>query len=228
MLPYLGKNIAFIPVRGGSKSIPLKNIKKINGEPLVYWVLNATAMCPEIDHVVVSTDCANIKNVINSYNFNNVTIIDRSFEVSTDQASTEAVMLEFTKKYDFDNIVLTQATSPLLSKNDISKGLILFESTNVDSVISVVRQKRFIWEDYGDGAVPINYNIYKRPRRQDFDGYLIENGAYYITSRKELIKTGNRISGCIGTVEMAEETYYEIDEPSDWIIAESLMKSLNK
>jgi CMP-N-acetylneuraminic acid synthetase len=227
LLPYLGENVAFIPVRGGSKSIPFKNIKVINGKPLVAWVLEAANSCQDIDHIVVSTDSEKIRKVIKAFNFEKVQIIDRSVEVSTDEASTEAVIMEFANYYNFENIVLIQATSPLLNHNDISKGIDLIKKDYVDSVLSVVRQKRFIWKDDGNGAFPINYDIYNRPRRQEFEGFLVENGAFYITTRYNLIKSGNRLSGHIETVEMKEETYYEIDEPNDWTIVEKLMEISN-
>jgi N-acylneuraminate cytidylyltransferase len=220
----LGKTVAFIPVRGGSKSIPLKNIKKINGRPLIYWVLDATTECEGIDKVVVATDSNKISEVVEGYNSEKVKIIDRSKEVSTDTASTESVMLEFANKYDFENIILVQATSPLLDKKDLNKGLGKYREKDTDSILSVVRQKRFIWEDYGDKSEPVNYNYNERPRRQEFDGFLVENGAFYITSKEKLIKYQSRISGNIKMVEMDEETYFEIDEPNDWVIVEELLK----
>ena len=97
-----------------------------------------------------------------------------------------------------------------------------------DSIISLVEQKRFFWKKNNDGSVDsINYNYQNRPRRQEFEGNLVENGAFYITSRESLLKTKNRISGKIGCVIMPEETYFEIDEPSDWIIVENLLQERN-
>jgi len=112
-------NVAFIPVRGGSKSIPLKNIKEINGKPLVYWTIKAACECKFIDKVYVATDSVEIKEVINRFQnqdgkFDKVCVIGRSAESATDTASTEFAMLEFAEHYEFDNIVLIQATSPLL------------------------------------------------------------------------------------------------------------------
>lgn len=222
-------NVAFIPVRGGSKSIPLKNIKKINGKPLVYWTIAAAAKSENIDKIYVATDSAVIKETVESFGFSKVVVINRSAETAYDTASTESAMLEFANNYDFDNITLIQATSPLLTTEDIDGGFALFNEKNTDSVLSVVRQKRFIWkeadEDEGGESIPQNYNPLSRPRRQEFDGYLVENGAYYITTRKRLLETQCRISGRIKTYEMAEETYFEIDEPSDWIIVEHLLES---
>lgn len=222
---YLGDTVAFIPVRGGSKSIKLKNIKKINGRPLIYWVLDAATQCGQIDKVVVSTDSEDIREVVNEYDSTNVIVIDRSVEVSTDFASTESVMLEFAENYDFKTIILIQATSPLLDQKDLEKGLIEFEKA--DSVLSVVNQKRFVWQNQEDSH-PINYDYLNRPRRQDFDGFLVENGAFYITSKDLLLESKCRISGKINTVQMDEETYFEIDEPSDWIIVEKLLQNKYK
>lgn len=214
-------NVAFIPVRGGSKSIPLKNIKLFAGKPLVYWTIKAAVDCKEIDRIYVSTDNTQISKTVQEFRFSKVEIIGRSAESATDTASTESAMLEFAAAYDFDNIVLIQATSPLLRSEDLSKGLEALESA--DSVLSVVRQKRFLWKQ-GQNASPLNYDYMKRPRRQEFEGFLVENGAFYITSRKALLNSQCRLSGNIQTVEMLEETYFEIDERTDWIIAESMMK----
>ena len=91
--------------------------------------------------------------------------------------------------------------------------------------MSVVPQKRFHWRNDAQGyAHPTNYDVFHRPRRQEFDGYLVENGAFYITSKADLIKSQNRVSGNIKAVEMSEDTFFEIDEPSDWVIIEALMK----
>ena len=218
----IGDIVAFIPLRGESKSIPNKNIKYINGRPLVYWVLDAAVNCDEIDIVVVSIDSVEIKNIVSNYNSDKILIIERSESVSTDTASTESVMLEFASNFDFKDIILIQATSPLLKTENIYEGLVKYQQ--YDSVLSVVTQKRFIWESHDKTSIPINYNPVFRPRRQDFKGYLVENGAFYITSKKRLLETSCRVSGEICTVEMPDESYFEIDEPSDWIIVESLLR----
>lgn len=225
-------NVAFIPVRGGSKSIPLKNIKPINGKPLVYWTIKSACGCKHIDRVYVATDSDKIKEAVEKMKnssekelFSKAEVIGRSAESASDTASTEFAMLEFASQYDFDNIVLVQATSPLLTSLDLDNGFKAFSEKNTNSVLSVVKQKRFHWANNKEGfAHPTNYDVFKRPRRQEFDGYLVENGAFYITSKKDLIKTRNRVSGNIKAIEMNEDSFFEIDEPSDWVIIEALMK----
>lgn len=225
-------NVAFIPVRGGSKSIPLKNIKPICGKPLVYWTIKAACGCEYIDKVFIATDSDKIKETVEGFKsgveadlFTKAVVIDRSAESASDTASTEFAMLEFANRYEFDNIVLIQATSPLLVSADLNRGFEAFESDGTDSVLSVVRQKRFHWQNDDNGfAYPTNYDVYNRPRRQEFGGYLVENGAFYISSKEDLLKSKNRVSGSIKAVEMNEDTFFEIDEPSDWVIIEALMK----
>ncbi|MFG6382763.1 MAG: acylneuraminate cytidylyltransferase [Lachnospiraceae bacterium] len=218
-------NVAFIPVRGGSKSIPLKNIKPICGKPLVYWVVKAACGCKHIDKVYIATDSDKIKEAVENFGFEKAEVIGRSAESASDTASTESAMLEFAENYNFDNIVLIQATSPLLSSADLEKGFEIFAEEDTDGVISVVSNKRFHWDYKEDGTVqPMNYDMFARPRRQEFDGCFTENGAFYITSKTRLLESKNRLSGRIKASEMCEDSFFEIDEPSDWVIIEALMK----
>lgn len=88
-------------------------------------------------------------------------------------------------------------------------------------MLSAVRTKRFFWTD---DFRAINYDPYKRPRRQDFRGTLMENGAFYLTRRSTLLETNCRLGGRIAVHEMAEETAVEIDEPGDWDVVANLLK----
>lgn len=216
-------NIAFIPVRCGSKSISFKNIKEFCGKPLVYWNLEALEKSSNIDKIFVATDCEKIKNVVNSFNFSKVDIYDRDKENASNTASTESVMLEFINKQDFrdeDLFFLVQATSPLTQTKDFDKALETLKNGNADSLLTCIRTKRFFWDK---NANPINYDFINRPRRQDFDGLFMENGAFYINSIENIKKDKNRLSGKIAIYEMEEFTAVEIDEEDDWLIAEKMM-----
>ncbi|SEN65776.1 N-acylneuraminate cytidylyltransferase [Paenibacillus sp. OV219] len=214
--------VAFIPVRGGSKSIPLKNIKPFCGKPLVYWTVAAAAECEEIDCVYVATDDNQIREAVESFGLSKVVVIGRSAESAHDTASTEIALLEFAENTNADRIILVQATSPLLESKDLQGALHKLAQSQADSLVSVVRQKRFIWSEESGHAAPINYDPNQRPRRQDWDGYFVENGAFYITGRENLLASQCRISGDITVYEMPEVSYFELDEPSDWIICEQL------
>lgn len=216
-------NIAFIPVRGGSKSIPLKNIKAFCGKPLVYWTILSLQNSINIDRIFVATDCDKIKEIVNNFNFTKVEVYDRDPINAEDISSTESVMLEFIYKNNFredDLFFLVQATSPLTQTEDFDEALKLFKKNKADSLLTCVRTKRFFWD--GD-ANPINYDFKNRPRRQDFYGLFMENGAFYINSIGNIKRYKNRLSGKVSIYEMKEFTAIEIDEEDDWIIAEKMM-----
>lgn len=215
---------AFIPVRCGSKSIPLKNIKPFYGKPLVYWILKAANDAQKVDRVIVATDCKEIEQTVRNFQFPKVEIYHRKPENAQDTSSTEDVMLEYIHHAGLpedETFILLQATSPLTSSKDIEKAIEVFQQPSFDSVLSAVRFKRFIWTDDG---VPINYDPAKRPRRQEFKGNLVENGAIYINSVGQIKRHKNRLSGKIGIFEMPAYTFIELDEPEDWEAAENLMK----
>ena len=220
-------NIALIPLRGGSKGIPGKNLKELNGKPLCSYAINAALNSKKIDEVWVSSDDKTIIDFIRS-EFPKVKIRIRPAEFATDTASTESVILDLISSQNFskkDQIILIQATSPLIVFNDLNLALEQLESSPLNSLVSGVEFKRFLWNKDG---IPINYNVYDRPRRQDFDGIFLENGAFYISTIETILKTKNRVEIPAELYFMREESAYEIDEESDWIIVESLLTKMKK
>lgn len=218
------KTIAFIPVRGGSKSIPLKNIKFFCGKPLVCWNIEALESCDLIDEIIVATDSNQIEDTVLKYNYRKTKIYRRNPENACDTASTESVMLEYIHYANLrhDEIfILVQATSPLTETKDFTEALSIYKQGEYDSMLTCVRNYRFFWNENGTSK---NYDYKNRPRRQNFKGELMENGAFYINTVKNILITGNRLSGKIGIYEMPEYTATEIDEPDDWVILENLMR----
>lgn len=224
-------NIAFIPVRGGSKSIPLKNIKLINQKPLVYWALKSANEASCVDKIVVATDSEKIKNTVLEFKFEKVEVYDRDAENAQDTSSTESVMVEYIKKSNLqheDKFILIQATSPMLKPEHIDGMYKKLLETGADSIFSCVREKQFHWIETAEGVKPINYDPKNRPRRQDFNGLIVENGACYINSVGNILKDNCRLSGKIEFYELPPEAVYEIDEKHDWVIAENLLKNFYK
>lgn len=217
-------NVAFIPVRGGSKSIPLKNIKEIYGKPLVYWTSKAANESKCIEKLIIATDSDEIKQTVYSFGFNKLEVYDRNPQNAKDTSSTESVMLEYINQSDLkddDNFFLIQATSPLLTSKHIDEMYKKFVEEKADSAFTCTISKRFFWTQDGE---PVNYDYKNRPRRQDFEGYLLENGACYINSVGNIKCDKNRISGKKCMYVMPEYTSYEIDEPDDFLIIEKLME----
>ena len=217
-------NIAFIPARCGSKAIRFKNIKEFCGKPLIYWNLLALENSKNVDEVYVATDCVEISEVVESFCFSKVKIYMRDRDNAQDESSTEAVMLEFLNKHKFkdeDLFMLVQATSPITQSEDFDGGIEELIRSKKDSLLSVVEEKRFFWDKDGKS---LNYDYKNRPRRQDFDGYMLENGAFYINRVLSVLRDKNRLSGDIGFFQMQDYNSIEIDEKADWVIAEEYMR----
>jgi N-acylneuraminate cytidylyltransferase len=212
--------LGLIPLRGGSKSIPRKNIKDMAGKPLAYWACKAAVEAQCIERVYASTDDAEIKRIVSSFDLG-VRVIDRPHEFAHDNSSTESVMLHFAEVVpDWDILVTLQATSPLMAGRDLDAALAQFERDGDESMLSGVRMKRFFWTPEGES---LNYDYRRRPRRQDFAGSIFENGAFYLTKRDILLREKNRLGGKIGVYEMPADALLELDEPEDWNVVERML-----
>jgi YrbI family 3-deoxy-D-manno-octulosonate 8-phosphate phosphatase len=217
------KKIGIIPVRKGSKGIPGKNKKKMVGRPLFSWVLTE-AIFSDLDFVYIFTDDIEIINYVeDEYHWTTkVKTLLRNDENANDTASTESAMLEFNEKinHDYDILCLLQATSPLTMAVNINTGLERITKGSFKSAVSVVKTHKFTWNTNG---IPQNYDLLNRPRRQDFDGLLMENGAVYCTTKAAFLQSKNRVSSTIGLIEMPDDTLLEIDSLSDWNVIENLL-----
>lgn len=218
---FQGKKIvALVPLRGGSKSIPYKNVKEMAGKPLCYWVLKAATGSKYIDEVWVSTEDKKIKEVVLSLGLG-VKAVDRPAELAKDESSTESVMLHFAEQVDFDILNLIQATSPSTTSDDLDKAIEQFFAEGDDSLLTGVLYKKFFWTPRGE---PLNYDYRKRPRRQEFPGVVHENGAFYLTKKEILLQNKNRLGGKIGIFLLPEDKAVDIDEPVDFAVAEEKLE----
>ena len=175
--------ILIIPVRGGSKGIPRKNLKTVNGISLVERSLRV-ALKSKVDQIIVSTDDKEISDVASKYG---ATLHERSSENSGDDASTESVILEVVEKYQInwpsDSAVgFIQATSPFVSTETINECFDLAEQGY--SSFSAKSFHGFIWEKL-DKWVPVQHPPEFRPRRQDLNEKVVETGAVYCFPLKQ-------------------------------------------
>ncbi len=211
------KIVSLILARGGSKEIPNKNIIDINGFPLIYYTIKSS-----VDSIVnetwVSTDSKIIKNISLSYK---VKVIDRPEEIAQDNSQSEESLLHFSKYVDFDYLVFIQPTSPLLDSKDINKALSMVDK--YDSIFSVYKEH---WVPrWSKTAKPIDWNINKRPMRQQKELRFVENGAFYITSKENLLKSRMRYSGRIGLYEMPFSRSLQIDTEDDLELVRKIISS---
>ncbi|XP_056595971.1 N-acylneuraminate cytidylyltransferase B isoform X2 [Triplophysa dalaica] len=212
---------ALILARGGSKGIPLKNIKVLAGVPLIGWVIRAALESDVIDSVWVSTDHDEIERVARIWGAN---VQRRSPEVSKDCSSSLETIQEFIhQRPEVDIVCHIQATSPCLQPYHIREALQMITQQGYDFVVSVVRRHQFRWQEVnqkgGEFTRPLNIDVAHRPRRQDWPGELYENGSFYFT-KKEIWKDGLTQLGNVGYYEMLPEHSVDIDVDIDWMVAE--------
>ena len=214
------KWVALMPLRGGSKSIPDKNVKNIAGRPLFSWSLDAAVRAVCFDELYVASDSARIREIVALRFPTGVQVIDRSPESASDTASTESIMLEFQRRVSFDVLCLIQATSPLTRAEDFTAAKKQFVAESLDSLLTAVKSKRFLWNA---SAKALNYAPAARPRRQDFEGSFVENGAFYFTTADVLKRKKCRLGGRIGIHPMPADTVHELDDDRDWHVIEQLL-----
>lgn len=213
--------VAYMALRGGSRSIPGKNIRLLAGRPLFAWALGAALDSDCFDEVWVGTDAEPICSAVEQCFPGRVRLFRRGPATCTDEASTESALLEFAAATGFDVLCTIQATSPLTRPDDFRAACHRFREQNADSLLTATRVQRFYWTH--DGRA-LNYDPRNRPRRQDFRGSLMENGAFYLTRRTVLEADQCRLGGRIAIHEMSTESTVEIDEPADWPIVERLLR----
>ncbi|XP_055764991.1 N-acylneuraminate cytidylyltransferase-like isoform X2 [Salvelinus fontinalis] len=211
---------ALILARGGSKGIPRKNIKVLAGVPLIGWVLRAAVDSKQFDSVWVSTDHDDIEKVAKAWG---AQVHRRSPEVSKDSSSSLDTIQEFARLNPEVNVIChIQATSPCLHPFHLKEALELITNQGFTSVFAVARQHHFRWQEVKKGGSvatkPLNLDPSTRPRRQDWDGELCENGSFYIHTRAT-IEEGLQ-GGKWAYYEMLPEYSVDIDVDIDWPVAE--------
>lgn len=215
--------LAIIPARGGSKGIPRKNIRLMNGKPLIFYSINNGKNCSYIDDVVVTSDDNEIISVAKSLGCN---IIKRDKSLSEDEVTLDPVIYDAVQKMEsyknkkYDVIITLQATSPLLKKSTLENALNKFLNSDIDTMISVVNKPHLSWSKNELGFFPC---YEERLNRQMLPDNYLETGAFLI-SKRECVKKNSRIGNKVSVYEMPENESIDIDSTQDWIICESELK----
>tara|TARA_B100001250_G_C19808396_1_gene794550 strand:+ start:2664 stop:3329 length:666 start_codon:yes stop_codon:yes gene_type:complete len=213
--------VVLIPLRGGSKGLSKKNLRLFNGKPLFTWCTNA-ALNANLK-VIISTECQDIKDSVQKF-CPKAIIQDRPLSLATDTSSTEDVIKFFIQEYNYNNIILLQATSPLTLTSDIKLAIEYYKKCLYRPLVSGIRKHIFAW---GDEGYSLNYDPMNRPRRQDWKGCFVENGAIYIFQRNDFELFNSRCPEPCTLFEMTKYTSVEIDSEEDLIYLESLNKRFN-
>lgn len=226
-------NLAIIPARSGSKGLADKNIKELNGKPLLAYTIDAATESNMFDEIFVSTDSAEYAEIAKKYGAN-VPFL-RSKETAGDSSSSWDVVSETLEKYkaigkEFDTISLLQPTSPLRRAEDIIKGYELMDKKRANAIVAVCETEHSpLWcnvlpDDLSMQGF-ISDEIINRPR-QELPVYYRVNGALYIVKRSMLKDNFDLYNnGCYAYI-MDKKYSIDIDEELDFQIAQQIMQSL--
>jgi YrbI family 3-deoxy-D-manno-octulosonate 8-phosphate phosphatase len=219
--------VAIIPARGGSKGIPHKNISRVAGKPLLAYTIEHAKSTPAIDRVVVSTDAPDIGTAATRCG---AEVVWRPSEISGDTSSSELALLHaldelvMRDNYRPDLVVMLQATSPVRQPHDAQRAIETLLAEKADSLFSACTLHGFIWRQHGDVLSSVSYDYNARQMRQDCPEDLLENGSIYVTRHDLLRATGNRLGGRIAVYRMGPLDSLQVDEPSDLVAIERLLR----
>lgn len=216
-----------IPARGGSKGLPGKNIKDLCGKPLIAYSIDAARAFAADEHICVSTDSEDIKEVVEDYGLS-VPFI-RPDSLATDISTSNDVLvhaINFFKEHgrEYKKLVLLQPTSPLRSIDDVARSLDLYRD-DIDMVVSVTKSHApaVLCIDDEDGYVHLVYNKAATGRQHLQEMYEF-NGAVYVLNVQSLLEKG--IAGFSKKVKyvMSKENSVDIDDIIDFKLVETIIK----
>jgi YrbI family 3-deoxy-D-manno-octulosonate 8-phosphate phosphatase len=220
--------VALIPARGGSKSIPRKNVRLLAGKPLIAHTIESARQAYRVRRVIVSTDDPEIAAVSEHYG---AEVVWRPTELSGDAASSETALLHVLEYLQLtegnlpDLVVFLQCTSPLTLPEDIEGTIQALVDEDADSAFATTPFRYFLWQKSEEGdAVGINHDKRERLLRQQREPQFLETGAVYVMRTPGFLKAKHRFFGKTAMYVMPQERCLEIDEPVDLQIAEMLMQ----
>ncbi len=211
------KVIAIIPARGGSKSLPHKNIYLINNKPMIAYSIDASIASSYIDKTIVSSDDDDILNVAKTYK---AELLKRPIDLATDTAPTEPVIKHVLENFaGYDLLILLQPTSPLRTVKHIDAAIELLISKKATSLISVYEPKHTPFKSFKENAQGYLEGLVdnKTPfmRRQDLPKVYMPNGAIYISYVKDFLISQSLFSAKTIPFVMDEAISVDVDTIED-------------
>jgi len=229
--------LAIIPARGGSKRLPNKNIRALNGKPLIAYSIEAALKCKLIDEVVVTTDSEEIASIAREYNAK-VPFLRPSKLASDTSTTLDAVIhaIEFYKnvqRKEFDFVIVLQPTSPFRNNKHIDEAICLCEKKNANSVTSVCEVEHSpLWANTLDESFSMDTfikNEFKNKRSQDLEKYYRLNGAIYLCNVNKLVKTNSFMQAASSYAYLMDnEDSIDIDTQLDFSFAELIINQGKK
>ncbi|HAV78643.1 MAG TPA: acylneuraminate cytidylyltransferase [Anaerolineae bacterium] len=216
------KLVALVPMRHHSQRVPGKNYRDLAGKPLYQHIIETLLAVPAINEIVVDTDSEPVMIGLRE-NFSQVKIIKRPEHLRADDMPMNEILIHDTEQFPADFYLQTHSTNPLLKSETISRAIqsLLANYPDKDSLFSVTRwQTRF----YDKDGNAVNHNPKELIQTQDLPPMYEENSCIYIFNRANLIAKRHRISGDAMMFEIPRLEAVDIDEESDFQIADILMR----
>ena len=225
-----------ICARGGSKGVKNKNIKKLNGKPLIAYTIEQAKASGLFEHIVISTDSDDIANVAKQYGAE--VFFKRSEEMASDTAGKLDVIKDaFIRSEDyysriFDYLIDLDATAPLRNLQDIINSFNQFKENNNDNLITAMPSRRSPYfnlvEQDKNGKVYLSKKLDGAiVRRQDAPKSYDMNASIYIWKRDIILNESSLFLEKTGLYVMPEERSIDIDNELDFKFVEFLMKERN-
>ena len=217
------KIAALIPMRHHSQRVPGKNYRELAGKPLFHHIIEMLESVPEIDIIVVDTDSQPVMDGLRE-NFPDVRVIPRPEHLREDDRPMNDILLYDTAQVEADFYLQTHSTNPLLRRETVSAGIQAFLKAYPaqDSLFSVTRWQTRLYDRHG---AAINHNPAELIQTQDLDPVYEENSCIYLFSRENLQKHNHRVGPNPLMFEIPALEAVDIDEESDFQIADILMKA---
>ena len=228
--------LGFVPARAGSKGISKKNIRLLNGKPLISYTIEEGKKS-RVNRLIISTDSPEIAEI--SKTLGAEVPFLRPAGLSQDDSVIEDALLDALERlnenegYRPDLIVLLQPTSPLRTATHIDDCISLLEKNKADSVVSVAEPtehpaEMVYWEDNGEMRfLSDSFFQEKKTQRQEYPPFLFINGAVYAFEYQSLIKKKNRFGENTIPYVMSQKDSIDIDSMDDFLIAEALLQTKN-
>lgn len=212
------KILAIIPARAGSKGIPNKNIRIINGKPLIFYAINNAKKSGFISDVIVTTDSPEVKIIAKQMGVN---IKDRSPSLSGDSVTLDSVIYDaIPKGTKWDYVITMQPTSPTLKTDTLDKAIQYAINNDLDTLISAINKPHLSWGEKDGKKVP---NYKERLNRQYLPSCYLETGAFVI-SRFSAVSCKTRIGKKVDVFNLSEDEAIDIDTFEDLEIVKNIMK----
>lgn len=203
------KILAIIPARAGSKGIPNKNIRIINGKPLIYYSINNALNSKYITDVIVTTDSEPVRIIANQMG---ATYKARNTELCGDAVTLDSVIYDaIPKDKEWDYIVTMQPTSPTLKVETLDKAIEYAINNDLDTVISAINAPHLTWGEKDGKKVP---NYIERLNRQYLPPCYFETGAFVI-SKANIVTEKTRIGSKVDVYEVSENESVDVDTFAD-------------